>query len=140
MRRNIPLTVQRLRSHPEAGCRLHWLADASDEFLALVYAHASCLLAASFGEGFGLPLIEASEHGLPLLVRDIPVFREVAREAATYFRAEDSAALADAIGDWLASSARGDLPQSSDLDRVSWDGMATRVKHVLLTETEKEST
>ncbi|PBS12314.1 glycosyl transferase family 1 [Lysobacteraceae bacterium NML93-0792] len=140
LRRDIPQTVQRLQSHPEAGRRLHWLADASDEYLALVYAHASCLLAASFGEGFGLPLIEASGHGLPLLVRDIPVFREVAGDAAAYFEADDAAALAAAIRNWLALADQGVQPGSGDLDRVSWDEMAERLKRVLLSETHEEST
>lgn len=43
---------------------------------------STCLIAASFGEGFGLPLIEAAQHGLPIMARDIAVFREVAKEYA----------------------------------------------------------
>lgn len=31
----------------------------------------------SFAEGFGLPVVEALVHGLPVLCSDIPVFREV---------------------------------------------------------------
>ena len=43
----------------------------------------------SEGEGFGLPLIEAAQYGLPIIARDIPVFREVAGENAYYFCGED---------------------------------------------------
>ena len=32
---------------------------------------------ASFGEGFGLPLIEAARHHLPIIARRRPVFEEV---------------------------------------------------------------
>ncbi|MGK2912320.1 MAG: glycosyltransferase [Sphingobium sp.] len=74
-----------VRSHPQLDSKLFWLEAISDEFLDHVYASCSCLLAASEGEGFGLPLIEAARHGLPVLARDIPVFREVAGDAATYF-------------------------------------------------------
>jgi len=36
--------------------RLFWLEGISDEYLEKVYAASSCLIAASEGEGFGLPL------------------------------------------------------------------------------------
>jgi glycosyltransferase involved in cell wall biosynthesis len=44
--------------------------------------------------------IEAARHGLPIMARDIPVFREVAGEHAFYFAAEKPD-LAQAIKDWL---------------------------------------
>ena len=77
MRRIIPQIIARLRSHPEWGRRLFWVNRASDEYLEKIYATSSCLIAAAEGEGFGLPLIEAARHGLPIIARDIPVFREV---------------------------------------------------------------
>lgn len=77
-----------IRSHPQLNSKLFWLEAISDEFLDRVYASCSYLIAASEGEGFGLPLIEAARHGLPVIARDIPVFREVAGDAAVYF--EDS--------------------------------------------------
>ncbi|PZU77972.1 MAG: group 1 glycosyl transferase [Rhizobium sp.] len=80
--------ADQLRNHPELNRKLFWLEAISDEYLDRVYAACSSLIAASEGEGFGLPLIEAARHGLPVIARDIPVFREVAGEAATYF--EDS--------------------------------------------------
>ncbi len=50
----------RLASHPQAGQRLHWLRHPSDSDLAALYQATTGLLAASLGEGFGLPLVEAS--------------------------------------------------------------------------------
>src|SRR5262249_6327442 len=58
MRRTIPETIRMLRGHPELGKRLFWLEGISDEYLEKVYAAGACLIAASYGEGFGLPLIE----------------------------------------------------------------------------------
>ena len=49
--------VMRLENHPEKGSRLFWLEGISDEYLEKVYSTATCLIAASEGEGFGLPLI-----------------------------------------------------------------------------------
>jgi glycosyltransferase involved in cell wall biosynthesis len=85
MRRDIPTIIQRLRSHPELNNRLFWLDGISDEFLEKVYSSSSCLIAASFGEGFGLPIIEAAKHGVGVIARDLKVFREVAGNDALFF-------------------------------------------------------
>jgi glycosyltransferase involved in cell wall biosynthesis len=77
--------VERMTHHAELNRRLFWLDGISDEFLEQVYAASACLIAASYGEGFGLPLIEAAQHKLPIVARDIPVFREVAGSHAHYF-------------------------------------------------------
>lgn len=99
----------RMEGHPEAGRRFFRLMDASDELLDLLYAQCDGLLMASHGEGFGLPVAEALSHGTPVLVRDLPVFREIAHPGLSYF-AGDAAALADALAQWtstLPASATG---------------------------------
>lgn len=123
-RRSIPEIIARLRGHPERGRRLFWLDDASDEFLDEIYGAAACLLAASDGEGFGLPLIEAARRGVPILARDLPVFREVAGDHAAYFAAATPEDLADAVRDWLAARRRGTAPASSGMPRRSWSDSA----------------
>jgi glycosyltransferase involved in cell wall biosynthesis len=124
--------AERLRRHPEAGRRLFWFEDASDEWLDAVYARASVLLAPSHGEGFGLPLIEAARRGTPLLVRDLPVFREVAGEHATYFAGNAAADLAAAIRDWQDAKARGALPDSSRIAPRRWRDSVEHAAHVML--------
>jgi glycosyltransferase involved in cell wall biosynthesis len=120
-RRTIPHLMQRLRAHPELGKRLFWLSGISDEYLERVYAAADCLLSPSEGEGFGLPLIEAAQCGLPILARDLPVFREVAREHACYFSGLAPADLAAAIRDWLALDAAGQVPSSANIEWSTWE-------------------
>lgn len=112
--------ADRLRSHVQRDRRLFWLESISDEYLEQVYAASGCLIAASTGEGFGLPLIEAAQHGMPILARDLPVFREVAGEYAAYFAADDASALADAIRQWLAGKAAGTIPLSAGMPFLSW--------------------
>ncbi|PHV07832.1 glycosyl transferase family 1 [Janthinobacterium sp. BJB412] len=119
-RRTIPLIVDRLGRHPELGRRLRWLQGIPDAQLEQVYRDSSCLLAASEGEGFGLPLIEAARHGLPVLARDLPVFREVAGEHAHYFDGLAPAALAAAVRDWLALDAAGRAPASAGMRWHTW--------------------
>ncbi|MCI7023779.1 MAG: glycosyltransferase [Campylobacter sp.] len=55
----------------------------SDDELAELYATSHALIAASYDEGFGLPLIES---GLPVIARDIEIFREVLGGRALYFK------------------------------------------------------
>lgn len=92
--------VSRLNVHPELGRRLHWFAGIDDEALVNLYRHAAFLLSASEGEGFGLPLIEASQYGVPVVCRDLPVFREIAGDAASYFTGYEPEILAAALRAW----------------------------------------
>ena len=63
-----------------------------------LYQAATGVLLASEAEGFGLPLIEAMQHGKPVLVRDIPVFREITELNATFF---DEHSIDERLEDWL---------------------------------------
>lgn len=122
MRRDIPQTVERLRHHPQLHKRLFWLEGISDEYLEKVYAASTCLIAASYGEGFGLPLIEAAQYGLPIIARDIPVFREVAGNHA-YFYVDDNPTgkgLSDAIKRWLLLWKNRTFPQSKGIKNMTW--------------------
>lgn len=127
--RSIPQLLERLNNHPQKGRRLFWLEGISDEFLEQVYSGVSGLLAASENEGFGLPLIEAAQKGLPILARDIPVFREVAGEHAAYFQAEVPSQLAIAITQWLE---QGCQPPSTAMPWLTWRQSADNLQHVLL--------
>ncbi|PPD44252.1 MAG: glycosyl transferase family 1 [Methylocystis sp.] len=93
---------RRLRAHPEFGKRLFWLPRAGDADLALLYQHARALVLASVAEGFGLPIVEAANHGTPVIATDIDVFREVAGDSADYFPLLDSGGLAARMREALA--------------------------------------
>jgi glycosyltransferase involved in cell wall biosynthesis len=59
-----------------------WPGYVSDEERDALYAGASAMLFPSLYEGFGMPLIEAMAAGLPCVRSTIPVFDEVAGDAA----------------------------------------------------------
>jgi glycosyltransferase involved in cell wall biosynthesis len=124
--------VRRLRRHPERNQRLFWLEKASDALLMQLYAQSTALLAASYAEGFGLPLIEAAHYGLSIIARDIPVFHEVAGEFAFYFPDTDSAALADSLRRWLQLHTEGKAPQSRDMPYLTWAQSTRQILHVIL--------
>ena len=106
----------RTKSEP----RLFWFQGASDEFLERAYLSCSCLLAASEAEGFGLPLIEASFYNLPVLARDIAIFREVAGNAALYFDGSSAKGLVEGVLRWVRQRELSETPASKGMEAMSW--------------------
>ena len=131
-RRTIPEIVAKLRNHPRLGTRLFWLEGISDEYLERVYDACDCLIAASEDEGFGLPLIEAAQHELPIIARDIPVFREVAGDCAYYFSGRDARSLAEAVKHWLQLRAECRAPGSASMPWLTWKQSTARLLDIVL--------
>jgi glycosyltransferase involved in cell wall biosynthesis len=113
---------QVLRTHPQRAACLHWLDNASDELLELLYTRCSGVIVASHAEGFGLPLIEAMHHAKPVLARDIPVFREVGGNFITFFPGESTEKFMTDIELWLANMA---MPRALyEAPRYTWQDSA----------------
>ena len=91
----------RLRRHPKRGRKFFWLEDASDQFVEHLYQTCQGLLCTSYAEGFGLPIAEATAHGVPVLTRNIPVFREFNGQHISYFNDDHPKALSHAVEAWL---------------------------------------
>ena len=120
-----------LQQHPEKEQRLFWLQGVSDEMLLALYQASSGLLAASEGEGFGLPLIEAAQHGLPIIARKLPVFQEVMGEFGYYFDGMQAQDLASALQTWLSLLASGDAPQSRTMPWLTWQQSALQLQQAV---------
>lgn len=131
-RRNLPQIVDALNNHPERGGRLLWLSDVNDATLEQIYACSSCLIFASEGEGFGLPIIEAAQKDLPIIARDLPIFREVAGDHALYFSSDAPAALQACVEDWLRLYQNDQHPKSTGINWLTWEQSATRLLEVIL--------
>jgi glycosyltransferase involved in cell wall biosynthesis len=129
---NVSLLVEMLRCHSELNKRLFWMEGISDEYLEKIYAVSTCLIAASEGEGFGLPLIEAAQHKKPIIARDIPVFREVAGDYATYFSGLEPEDLADAVRVWLVLNETARAAQSDNMPWLTWKESTQNLLEVML--------
>ena len=76
------------------------LSRCSDDELARHISSARALLFPSFVEGYGLPLIEALDAGVPVIASDLPVFRELCGTIPTYLDPADKAGWEAAILDY----------------------------------------
>ena len=88
---------------------LHGLANGKEYRKAL--ANARCVMSASRIEGFGLPLIEAQQAGVPVAVADTPIFHEVGGDSVLFFNPDSPEEAAHCI------RALGDKATSEDLVR-----------------------
>ena len=117
------------------GDRIHLRSYVSDEELQALYASSAAFVFLSEYEGFGLTPLEALASGLPVLLLDTPVAREVCGDAARYVPRADPALIEDALRALLFDP--GERERIFDaathvLARYSWADCATRVLRVLL--------
>ncbi len=111
--------VHRICQHPELGKRLFMFNDLSDTELGRCYQQSKALVFPSFVEGFGLPLVEAMQRGLPAFASDIAVFREVGGDFLAYFDIGDPASLAQSV---LAFESSGQFPAQKAVSDWAWPG------------------
>lgn len=117
---------------PEARIVVH--DGVTDAEYADALRSATALVHASHDEGFGIPLLESMALGVPVVVSDIPIFREVAGDAGVYAPVADPQGFADAVrsleGEWAARSAASRAQAAT----FSWDASADAL-HAALAET-----
>jgi glycosyltransferase involved in cell wall biosynthesis len=124
--------LEGIGSHPERENRLFHFDGLPDAGLQYCYANAAALLMPSAGEGFGLPLIEAARHGLPLVVSDLPVFHEIAGDGAFYAATDSPSALAASLRSWLRLRSANRQPDSRGIRVRSWDESASEFLQVVM--------
>jgi len=80
---------------------IHLVGEVSYEEVHHYYHGASLFVFPSHLESFGIPLLEAMASEVPIVASDMPVFREVARDAAFYADPFDVSSLAQAMSEAL---------------------------------------
>lgn len=73
-----------------SNVNIELLGFVDDIHLPIVYSLASYFISTSKYEGVGLPVLESMASGTPVIVSDIPVYREFAGKDAQYVNINDS--------------------------------------------------
>jgi glycosyltransferase involved in cell wall biosynthesis len=102
--------------------------------LAALTGAAYALVYPSLWEGFGLPVLEAMQSGVPVLASDNSALPEVAGGAALYFDPTDPVVIGERM--MLIYKEEGRRRDMAALGReraagFSWDGSAARVREIL---------
>jgi glycosyltransferase involved in cell wall biosynthesis len=122
--------LKELRAQLGVEDRVRFLADERGANLSLeqvweLYSLADVLLFPSAQEGFGLPVVEAAVARVPIVLSDIPIFREVGGDEARYVGLDWSAdriaeIIEEALGERLARAYRRVLHD------FAWDRIVDR--------------
>ena len=120
--------IKRVKTHSEYKRRLFMFHDLSDTELEYCYLKSRSLVFPAYVEGFGLPLVEAMQRGLPAMASDIPVFREVGGDFIAYFDPEKPETLMALIRHYEES---GEFPASRKMEEWSWLNWEDSAKQLL---------
>ena len=107
----------------------------SDAELACYYHHADALINLSYFEGFGIPLLEAFSHGIPVIASNCSCYPEIASDSALLADPEDIESIAKNMH--LITS---DLELRKELiekglknkERFSWNNSAEKIMNTIL--------
>ena len=113
--------INRIEKHPLYKKNLFMFNDVSDTELDYYYRHSKALIWPSLAEGFGLPIIEALHQGLPVLVSDIPIHREVGKDFCTYFDINNPDYLAKIIIDIEKTGKMPQVRSSKEYKPTTWE-------------------
>jgi glycosyltransferase involved in cell wall biosynthesis len=105
---------------------LHFTGFVSDKRLRWLYEHCEAYVFPSLSEGFGLPGLEAMQHGAPVVSSNATCLPEIYGDAAHYFEPTDVPAMADAINEVLTDAKlRKDLIKKGhvQVEKYSWQRM-----------------
>lgn len=117
-----------------AGGGVRALGYVPDEELQALYANSAGFVLASTYEGFGMPVLEAMQHGIPVACSDVASLPEIAGNGALLFNPRDPESLGRALEELLLDDARRNsliTAGYANLRRFSWRRCAEATLRIL---------
>lgn len=117
----------------QLSSRVVLLGHVEPARLEALYQAASALLFPSLEEGFGLPVLEAMAHGLPVVASKTSSLPEVGGDAALYVDPNDPAEIAEKVRRAVEDQSQRESMISRGLERVfefTWRRTAERTLQV----------
>lgn len=113
------------------GAEVIFHGGVSDEEYAKILADSAVLVSASRDEGYGLPLAEALKLGIPAVVSDLEIHREVAGRGALYFPPNHPQMFAEQVKKLDDTELRENLlaEGSEHIEQFSWKSSAEQLLH-----------
>lgn len=121
-----------VREAVDAGL-VRYTGFVDDAVLARLYETCRFFTFLSLDEGYGLPPLEALHFGAPVLVSDIPVFRELLATApgVTFVSPHDRRAIASAMSE-VAVSVRPPRASGSSETQRSWESVVAKIRSTIV--------
>ncbi len=111
--------------------RSTFVSDIDDDELAAHYRSADVLVMLSDHEGFGVPLVEAMGHGLPVVAFDAGAVGEVLGDAGILLGEKHPRQVAAAVARLRAEPAERDRLVAAGRDRFGALGLHESGKHLV---------
>ena len=122
--------IREINSQREIIQLTGWLSNSD---LAYCFQHANAFIFPSLCEGFGIPVLEAYFHKVPLLLSNQSSLPEVAGEAAIYFNPTDINDIANTIIRFVQERNHDDLiqKQTCRMKLYSWKKAAITISNII---------
>jgi O-antigen biosynthesis alpha-1,2-rhamnosyltransferase len=130
----------RIHRHPRFGRELLWFDNLSDTELDFCYRRSKAFIFASFAEGFGLPIAEALQYGLPVLASDIPVHHEVGRDFCAYFDPRRPETLAERIAQFEERQGFPGVRAPAEYQAADWETSTQQLFETCMIQLQRKST
>jgi len=118
---------EQTRSKLNLGGSFKFVENCDDENLSRLYRHAEAFVMVSLGEGYGLPVAEAEQFDLAMLLSDLPVFHEVNPSTVLWVDEMDPQAIANGLANVCKPDAQYEKGKTAPHQVEDWEQIAGRL-------------